>query len=121
MQFTGHGELHQFGAEKPISSAKPSYVHFSGINFTLWNHILSTGGDARRVRPTTLIKISQFFMREVTLLFCLQRSCFGGGSIDLCDVPYLGISQHVLGISPHMLMDFNDIHERKKVAILRLF
>jgi hypothetical protein len=68
--------LHEFGAEKPISSAKPAYVEFSGINFTLWNHILSTGGDAQRVRPTTLIKISQFFMREVRLLFCLQRSCF---------------------------------------------
>jgi len=53
-------------------------------------------------------------MREVTLLFCLQRSCFWGGSIDVCHVPYLGISRHVLGISPHVLMDFNDIHERKK-------
>ncbi len=32
----------------------------------------------------------------------------------MCHVPYLGISRHVLGISPHVLMDFNDIHERKK-------
>jgi len=35
--------------------------------------------------------------------------------------PYLGISQHVLGISPHVLMDFNDIHERKKSGKIKAF
>jgi len=76
IEFNSHGKVHEFGAEKPIFSAKPADVVFFGINFTLWNHILSTGGDALRVRPTTLIKISEFLMSEATLLFCLQRSCF---------------------------------------------
>jgi hypothetical protein len=39
----------------------------------------------------------------------------------VCNFPYLGISQHVLGISPHVLMDFNDIHERKKGCKIKAF
>ncbi len=44
--FTNHGKLHKFGAEKPISWAKPAHFDFFTINFTVWSHILSTGGDA---------------------------------------------------------------------------
>jgi hypothetical protein len=39
----------------------------------------------------------------------------------VCNVPYLGIYQHVLRISPHVLMDFNDIHERKKSGKIKAF
>jgi hypothetical protein len=39
-------KLHEFGAEKPISLAKPAHFDFFTINFTIWSHILSTGGDA---------------------------------------------------------------------------
>jgi hypothetical protein len=46
--FTSHGELHEFGAEKPISWANKFLAHFDffTINFTVWTHILSTCGDA---------------------------------------------------------------------------
>jgi hypothetical protein len=40
-----HGKLHEFGAEKPISKAKPAHFDFFTTNFTVWSHILSTGGD----------------------------------------------------------------------------
>jgi hypothetical protein len=46
--FTSHGKLHEFGAEKPISWAKPAHFDFFTINFIVWSHILSTGGDAIR-------------------------------------------------------------------------
>jgi hypothetical protein len=46
--FTSNGKLHEFGAEKPISSAKPAHFDFFAINFTVWSHILSTVGDALR-------------------------------------------------------------------------
>jgi hypothetical protein len=36
----------RFGAEKPISWAKPSHFDFFTINFTVWSHILSTIRDA---------------------------------------------------------------------------
>jgi hypothetical protein len=64
---------------------------------TVWSHILSTGGDALRVPPNTVIKISEFSTSEATWLLGLHRSCFWGGSIDVCKFPYLGISLHVLG------------------------
>jgi hypothetical protein len=38
--------LHEFGAEKPISWAKPAHFDFLAINFTLWSHILCTGEEA---------------------------------------------------------------------------
>jgi hypothetical protein len=44
--FTSRGKLHEFGAEKPISCAKPTHFDFFTINFTVWSHILSIGGDA---------------------------------------------------------------------------
>jgi hypothetical protein len=44
--FTSHGKLHEFGAEKLISWAKPAHFDFFAINFTVWSHILCTGGDA---------------------------------------------------------------------------
>ncbi len=42
--FTGHGKLYKFGAEKPISWAKPAQFDFFTINVR--SHILSQGGDA---------------------------------------------------------------------------
>ncbi len=36
----------RFGAEKPISWAKPAHFDFYAINFTVWSHTLSTIGDA---------------------------------------------------------------------------
>jgi hypothetical protein len=45
--FTSHGKLHEFGAEKPISWAKPAHFDYFAINFTVWSHILCTGGDAQ--------------------------------------------------------------------------
>jgi hypothetical protein len=44
--FTSHGKLHEFGAEKRISWTKPALFNFLTIKFTIWSHILSTGGDA---------------------------------------------------------------------------
>jgi hypothetical protein len=38
--FTSHGELHEIGAEKPISWAKLAHFAFFPINFTVWSHIL---------------------------------------------------------------------------------
>jgi hypothetical protein len=43
--FTSHGKLHEFGAEKPISRAKPAHFDFFAINCTVWSQILTTGGD----------------------------------------------------------------------------
>jgi hypothetical protein len=39
--FTSHGKLHESGAEKPISWAKPAHFDFVVINFTIWSHILT--------------------------------------------------------------------------------
>jgi hypothetical protein len=49
--FTSHVKLHEFGAEKPISGGKPTHFDFSTLHFTVWSHILSTGGDALRYLP----------------------------------------------------------------------
>ncbi len=38
--FTSRGNLHEFGASKPISWAQPAHFDFFTINFTLWSHIL---------------------------------------------------------------------------------
>jgi hypothetical protein len=38
--------LREFGVEEPISWAKPAHFGFFAINFTVWSHILSIGGDA---------------------------------------------------------------------------
>jgi hypothetical protein len=38
--------VHKFGAEKPISWAKRAHFDFFTIDFTVWKHILSAGGDA---------------------------------------------------------------------------
>jgi hypothetical protein len=35
-----------FGAEKPISWAKPAHFDFFTIHFTVWSHLRSTDGDA---------------------------------------------------------------------------
>jgi hypothetical protein len=52
--FTSHGKLRKFGAEKPISWAKPAHFDFFAINFTVWSNILSTVGDALRVVAAVL-------------------------------------------------------------------
>ncbi len=44
--FTSHGKLYVFGAEKPISWAKPAHFDFFTIHFTVWSHLRSTDGDA---------------------------------------------------------------------------
>jgi len=64
--FSSHNKLHEFGAEKPISWAKPAHFEFFAINCTekpiswakpayfdvfainctIWSHMLSTVGDA---------------------------------------------------------------------------
>jgi hypothetical protein len=36
--FTSHGKLHEFGAQKPISWAKPAHLNFFTIIFTLESH-----------------------------------------------------------------------------------
>jgi hypothetical protein len=46
--FPCHGKLLEFGAGKPISSAKRAHFDFLTINFIVGTHILSTGGDALR-------------------------------------------------------------------------
>jgi len=52
--FTSHRKLHEFGAEKLISWAKPAHFDFFAINFTVWSHILSTSRDALRAAPGEL-------------------------------------------------------------------
>jgi hypothetical protein len=44
--FTSHRKLWDYAEPKPFSSAKPVYFNFSSSNFTVQDHILSTGGDA---------------------------------------------------------------------------
>jgi hypothetical protein len=44
--FTSHGTVHECGAKKPISWAKPAHFHIFTINFSVWSRILSTSGDA---------------------------------------------------------------------------
>jgi hypothetical protein len=44
--FTSHRKLCNNAEPKPFSSAKPAYFDFSSSNFAVWNHILSTAGDA---------------------------------------------------------------------------
>jgi hypothetical protein len=44
--FTSHSKLRNYDEPKPFSSAKPAYFDFSSSNFAVWNHILSTAGDA---------------------------------------------------------------------------
>jgi len=54
--FTSHGKLHEFGAEKPISWAKPAHFDFFTINFTVWSRILSIAGAALSVIPLWYIQ-----------------------------------------------------------------
>ncbi len=62
---TSHSKLHEFGAEKPISWAKPT--HFFTIHFIVWSQILSTGDDA-----LTLYKEIGFCFRGFYLSFAHQ-------------------------------------------------
>jgi hypothetical protein len=47
---TSHGTLRNYTEPKPISWVKPVQVEFSSSNFTVQDHILSTAGDALKVR-----------------------------------------------------------------------
>ncbi len=38
--------------KKPISSAKPAHFDFFTLTFTVWSHILSSGGDALPVESS---------------------------------------------------------------------
>jgi len=51
--FTSHIKLHEFGAEKPISWAKLTHFDFFTINFTVWSHIWSIGGDVFAIGPSS--------------------------------------------------------------------
>jgi hypothetical protein len=65
--FTGHGKLHKFGAEKPISWAKRAHFDFFTIKCTVWSHILSTGGDALTLH---LHKLWNHITMEGTFTYC---------------------------------------------------
>jgi hypothetical protein len=47
---TSHGNMRNYTEPKPISWVKPVQVEFSSSNFTVQDHILSTGGDALKLR-----------------------------------------------------------------------
>jgi hypothetical protein len=76
-QFTSHGMLHEFGAKKPISWAKPAHFVFFAINFTAWSHILSTDGDALThnfphfeelyVKVPPLLRLTEMLIRQGAL------------------------------------------------------
>jgi len=67
------GKLHEFGAEKPISQAKPAHFDFFAINFTVWSHILSTVGDAlRKHAGVKEVNISCFLLLHVSIRSSLQ-------------------------------------------------
>jgi hypothetical protein len=55
--FTSHGKLHEFGAEKPISWAKLAHFDVFAINFTVWSHILRSGGDALIILSSSYFRI----------------------------------------------------------------
>jgi hypothetical protein len=55
--FTNQGKLHQFGAVKPISSAKLAHFDFFALNFTIWSHILSSGGDSLIILSSSYFRI----------------------------------------------------------------
>jgi hypothetical protein len=70
--FTSHSKLHKFGAEKPISRAKPAHFNFFAINFTVLSHILSTGGDALSKESSVgdvIIVVVGMTCMTMTLLF----------------------------------------------------
>jgi hypothetical protein len=75
--FTSHCKLHEFG-EKPISWAKPAHYNFFAINFTVWSHILSTGGDAlskeSSVGDVIIVVVGMTWM-TITLLFVSSFDC----------------------------------------------
>jgi hypothetical protein len=47
-QFTTHSKLNEFGAGNQFPELNRAYFDFLTINFTVWSHILSTGGVIRR-------------------------------------------------------------------------
>jgi hypothetical protein len=65
--FTSRGKLHEFGAEKTISWAKPAHFDLFAIKFTLWSHILSTVGDALRVQSSFRLVHALYFPNVPTI------------------------------------------------------
>jgi hypothetical protein len=65
--FTSCGMLHEFGAEKPISWAKPAHFDCFAINFTVWSHILSTALTPPPIKTATNSIPSQGRRRELKL------------------------------------------------------
>jgi hypothetical protein len=75
---TIYGKLHEFGAEKPISWAQPAHFILFAINFIVWSHILTTGGDALSKESSvgdTVVVVGMTCM-TITLLFV--------SSFDIC-------------------------------------
>jgi hypothetical protein len=78
-----------FGAEKPISWAKPAHYDFFTIKFTVWSHILSTGGDALR------------------LLLLHQNSCYDSSIVRFFDfVITLGFRKYSKSKNPEQVLGF---------------
>jgi len=72
--FTIQGKLHEFGAEKPISWAKPAHFNFFTINFTVWTHILSTGGDAS-ISSSALFLTLHIYFSHPSLVVYFVATC----------------------------------------------
>jgi hypothetical protein len=79
--FTSHGKLHEFGAEKPISRAKPP-AHFDifAIIFTVWSHILSTDGNALRGGCHDVGPLARSESQEVNQQILMMSFLRGGGA-----------------------------------------
>jgi hypothetical protein len=73
--FTSHGNLHEFGAEKPISWPKMAHFDFFTINFTVRSHILSIGGDARSARFHTPSHVLHHCVLHIMLYPCWDCRC----------------------------------------------
>ncbi len=56
--FISLSKLHEFGAGKPISLAKPADFDFFAINFTACSHVLSTAGDALSCQDSGPVNIA---------------------------------------------------------------
>jgi hypothetical protein len=76
--FTRHGKLHEFGAEKQISWAKPAHFDLFAVNFTVWSHILSTSSNSKVTVPPASVytgmksEVSELWNQNSIALYCLQ-------------------------------------------------
>jgi hypothetical protein len=65
--FTSHDKLHEFGAEKPISWAKPAHFDLFRINCTVRSHILSSVGDALMAQSSFRLVHTLYFPNVPTV------------------------------------------------------